>query len=135
MSREDIRYKSNRCERTKGMEGRYSISTRNVGTMRTLKPRRSSEREERGGREMFGTWRREIHYAARDERSGKERFIRRDNNEMNVAVVASSSRLRFRAFSRIPDRKSRHKSANILLSLAAGRHRRRAETARAVRGN
>lgn len=96
--------------------------------------KKQREGGKRGG-EMFGTWRREIHYAARDERSGKERFIRRDNNEMNVAVVASSSRLRFRAFSRIPDRKSRHKSANILLSLAAGRHRRRAETARAVRGN
>lgn len=74
---------------------------------------------------MFGTWRGEIHYARR-EKSGKERFIRRDNNEMNVAAVASSSRLRVSdGIPGLPGTGSREdKSANVSsFALAAGRRR------------
>lgn len=78
----------------------------------------------KGGWRMFGTWQREIHYA-RCARGGKERFIRRDNNEMNVGGADATELLsRLRGFGGFCPEVATTKAA-VLLSPLAARARRK----------
>lgn len=83
MSRGDIRCKSNR----RRDDIPFPREPAQCARGRRLRPRRRRGEGGEGaggkGRErMFGTWHRN---PLRATRSGKVRFIRRDNNEMNVA--------------------------------------------------
>jgi len=83
---------------------------------------------------MFGTWHRN---PLRATRSGKVRFIRRDNNEMNVADAPRRLELSIKVsaeFQADPGRKSRHKSRRSSFAIDAGT-RRIAAGSRVGRGN